>query len=180
MLGIASFQCLPSPVQWNPRGPDLSNCTSPWVNQVAQKVLISSLSFTLNSGFWLVRMCWLTCSWMLEYDWSDCVCFIYLQVVPAVTLIIMCTFLHGSVSMATAYNSTMDAWYYLIVIIKMYLNMACFCSEMFIEEFLIVSALCVSVSSVFTLKLMRHRRFSYSSNNLRRINSLLFYIHVGK
>ncbi|XP_061079086.1 adhesion G protein-coupled receptor L1 isoform X2 [Conger conger] len=37
-LGIASFQCLPSPVMWNPRGPDLSNCTSPWVNQVAQKI----------------------------------------------------------------------------------------------------------------------------------------------
>ncbi|MCJ8746034.1 hypothetical protein PDJAM_G00137140 [Pangasius djambal] len=37
-LGIASFQCLSSPVQWNPRGPDLSNCTSPWVNQVAQKI----------------------------------------------------------------------------------------------------------------------------------------------
>ncbi|XP_069052008.1 adhesion G protein-coupled receptor L1 isoform X3 [Lepisosteus oculatus] len=37
-LGIASFQCLSSPVMWNPRGPDLSNCTSPWVSQVAQKI----------------------------------------------------------------------------------------------------------------------------------------------
>uniref|UniRef100_A0A4W4HHD7 Adhesion G protein-coupled receptor L1a n=1 Tax=Electrophorus electricus TaxID=8005 RepID=A0A4W4HHD7_ELEEL len=37
-LGIASFHCLWSPVQWNPRGPDLSNCTSPWVNQVSQKI----------------------------------------------------------------------------------------------------------------------------------------------
>uniref|UniRef100_A0A673WQT0 Adhesion G protein-coupled receptor L1a n=1 Tax=Salmo trutta TaxID=8032 RepID=A0A673WQT0_SALTR len=37
-LGIASFQCLAAPVMWNPRGPDLSNCTSPWVNQVAQKI----------------------------------------------------------------------------------------------------------------------------------------------
>uniref|UniRef100_A0A3B1IU22 Adhesion G protein-coupled receptor L1 n=1 Tax=Astyanax mexicanus TaxID=7994 RepID=A0A3B1IU22_ASTMX len=37
-LGIASFQCMLSPMQWNPRGPDLSNCTSPWVNQVAQKI----------------------------------------------------------------------------------------------------------------------------------------------
>ena len=36
--GIASFQCLPALGLWNPRGPDLSNCTSPWVNQVAQKV----------------------------------------------------------------------------------------------------------------------------------------------
>ncbi|XP_042560812.1 adhesion G protein-coupled receptor L1-like [Clupea harengus] len=37
-LGIASYQCLLSPVMWNPRGPDLSNCTSPWVSQVAQKI----------------------------------------------------------------------------------------------------------------------------------------------
>ncbi|XP_028642164.1 adhesion G protein-coupled receptor L1 isoform X3 [Grammomys surdaster] len=36
--GIASFQCLPALGLWNPRGPDLSNCTSPWVNQVAQKI----------------------------------------------------------------------------------------------------------------------------------------------
>uniref|UniRef100_A0A8C5H1Q7 Adhesion G protein-coupled receptor L1-like n=2 Tax=Gouania willdenowi TaxID=441366 RepID=A0A8C5H1Q7_GOUWI len=37
-LGIASFQCLAEQIVWNPRGPDLSNCTSPWVNQVAQKI----------------------------------------------------------------------------------------------------------------------------------------------
>ncbi|RXM96971.1 Adhesion G protein-coupled receptor L1 [Acipenser ruthenus] len=37
-LGIAAFQCMSSPVMWNPRGPDFSNCTSPWVNQVAQKI----------------------------------------------------------------------------------------------------------------------------------------------
>uniref|UniRef100_A0AAQ4QBU5 Adhesion G protein-coupled receptor L1a n=1 Tax=Gasterosteus aculeatus aculeatus TaxID=481459 RepID=A0AAQ4QBU5_GASAC len=37
-LGIASFHCMVEQVMWNPRGPDLSNCTSPWVNQVAQKI----------------------------------------------------------------------------------------------------------------------------------------------
>uniref|UniRef100_A0A8C0B147 Adhesion G protein-coupled receptor L1 n=1 Tax=Buteo japonicus TaxID=224669 RepID=A0A8C0B147_9AVES len=36
--GIGSFQCLLGLGVWNPRGPDLSNCTSPWVNQVAQKI----------------------------------------------------------------------------------------------------------------------------------------------
>ncbi|KAM5169920.1 adhesion G protein-coupled receptor L1 isoform 3-T3 [Mantella aurantiaca] len=36
--GIASFLCMPTVAIWNPRGPDLSNCTSPWVNQVAQKI----------------------------------------------------------------------------------------------------------------------------------------------
>ncbi|KAL1005095.1 hypothetical protein UPYG_G00054440 [Umbra pygmaea] len=37
-MGIASYQCVLSPVAWNPRGPDLSNCTSPWVSQIAQKI----------------------------------------------------------------------------------------------------------------------------------------------
>uniref|UniRef100_A0A672Q2W9 Adhesion G protein-coupled receptor L1-like n=1 Tax=Sinocyclocheilus grahami TaxID=75366 RepID=A0A672Q2W9_SINGR len=37
-LGIASYQCMTDDVVWNPRGPDLSNCTSPWVSQVAQKI----------------------------------------------------------------------------------------------------------------------------------------------
>ncbi|XP_035763658.1 adhesion G protein-coupled receptor L1-like [Neolamprologus brichardi] len=37
-LGIASYQCMSSPVSWNSRGPDLSNCTSPWVSQIAQKI----------------------------------------------------------------------------------------------------------------------------------------------
>ncbi|XP_043090588.1 adhesion G protein-coupled receptor L1-like [Puntigrus tetrazona] len=37
-LGIASYQCMADDVVWNSRGPDLSNCTSPWVNQVAQKI----------------------------------------------------------------------------------------------------------------------------------------------
>ncbi|XP_032868172.1 adhesion G protein-coupled receptor L1 isoform X1 [Amblyraja radiata] len=36
--GIASYLCLVSLGLWNPRGPDFSNCTSPWVNQVAQKI----------------------------------------------------------------------------------------------------------------------------------------------
>ncbi|XP_068177140.1 adhesion G protein-coupled receptor L1-like [Antennarius striatus] len=37
-LGIASYQCMQSPVVWSSRGPDLSNCTSPWVSQIAQKI----------------------------------------------------------------------------------------------------------------------------------------------
>uniref|UniRef100_A0A3Q3M3W2 Adhesion G protein-coupled receptor L1-like n=1 Tax=Mastacembelus armatus TaxID=205130 RepID=A0A3Q3M3W2_9TELE len=37
-LGIASYQCMSSPVGWSSRGPNLSNCTSPWVSQIAQKI----------------------------------------------------------------------------------------------------------------------------------------------
>uniref|UniRef100_A0A669BQ54 Adhesion G protein-coupled receptor L1 n=1 Tax=Oreochromis niloticus TaxID=8128 RepID=A0A669BQ54_ORENI len=37
-LGEKNLRCLADQVMWNPRGPDLSNCTSPWVNQVAQKI----------------------------------------------------------------------------------------------------------------------------------------------
>ncbi|XP_036410875.1 adhesion G protein-coupled receptor L2-like isoform X4 [Megalops cyprinoides] len=36
--GTASFLCVLATGSWNPRGPDLSNCTSHWVNQVAQKI----------------------------------------------------------------------------------------------------------------------------------------------
>ncbi|XP_075038079.1 adhesion G protein-coupled receptor L2 isoform X10 [Mixophyes fleayi] len=36
--GTASYLCLISSGTWNDRGPDLSNCTSHWVNQLAQKI----------------------------------------------------------------------------------------------------------------------------------------------
>ncbi|XP_051532264.1 adhesion G protein-coupled receptor L2-like isoform X2 [Myxocyprinus asiaticus] len=36
--GTASYLCALSTGTWNPKGPDLSNCTSHWVNQVAQKI----------------------------------------------------------------------------------------------------------------------------------------------
>lgn len=36
--GTASHLCMLSTGTWNPKGPDLSNCTSHWVNQLAQKV----------------------------------------------------------------------------------------------------------------------------------------------
>nr|XP_061831439.1 adhesion G protein-coupled receptor L2-like isoform X4 [Nerophis lumbriciformis] len=36
--GTASYLCVLSTGTWHPKGPDLSNCTSHWVNQVAQKI----------------------------------------------------------------------------------------------------------------------------------------------
>ncbi|XP_041752240.1 adhesion G protein-coupled receptor L2 isoform X3 [Coregonus clupeaformis] len=36
--GIASYLCTVAGGTWNPKGPDLSNCTSHWVSQVAQKI----------------------------------------------------------------------------------------------------------------------------------------------
>uniref|UniRef100_A0A671Z2G6 Adhesion G protein-coupled receptor L2 n=1 Tax=Sparus aurata TaxID=8175 RepID=A0A671Z2G6_SPAAU len=36
--GTASYLCVLSNGTWHPKGPDLSNCTSHWVNQVAQKI----------------------------------------------------------------------------------------------------------------------------------------------
>ncbi|XP_068808812.1 adhesion G protein-coupled receptor L2 isoform X13 [Struthio camelus] len=36
--GTASYLCVVLTGTWNPRGPDLSNCTSHWVNQLAQKI----------------------------------------------------------------------------------------------------------------------------------------------
>ncbi|XP_069497718.1 adhesion G protein-coupled receptor L2 isoform X4 [Ambystoma mexicanum] len=36
--GTASYLCMMSTGTWNSRGPDLSNCTSHWVNQLTQKI----------------------------------------------------------------------------------------------------------------------------------------------
>ncbi|KAM4739058.1 adhesion G protein-coupled receptor L2 isoform 11-T12 [Anableps anableps] len=36
--GTASYLCRLSTGDWHPKGPDLSNCTSHWVNQLAQKI----------------------------------------------------------------------------------------------------------------------------------------------
>ncbi|KAM8880021.1 adhesion G protein-coupled receptor L3 isoform 10-T13 [Spinachia spinachia] len=37
-LGVATYVCLAHLGYWDPRGPDLSNCTSPWVNHIMQKL----------------------------------------------------------------------------------------------------------------------------------------------
>lgn len=34
--GVATFNCLLG--YWDPKGPDLSNCTSPWTNHITQRV----------------------------------------------------------------------------------------------------------------------------------------------
>lgn len=40
--GVATYVCLAHLGYWDPRGPDLSNCTSPWVNHIMQKVSLSA------------------------------------------------------------------------------------------------------------------------------------------
>ncbi|XP_038146242.1 adhesion G protein-coupled receptor L3 isoform X13 [Cyprinodon tularosa] len=37
-LGVATYVCMPHLGYWDPKGPDLSNCTSPWVNHIMQKL----------------------------------------------------------------------------------------------------------------------------------------------
>ncbi|KAJ8416449.1 hypothetical protein AAFF_G00357370 [Aldrovandia affinis] len=37
-IGIATYVCMAPDVYWDPQGPDLSNCTSPWVNHITQKL----------------------------------------------------------------------------------------------------------------------------------------------
>uniref|UniRef100_A0A8C6PYX4 Adhesion G protein-coupled receptor L3 n=1 Tax=Nothobranchius furzeri TaxID=105023 RepID=A0A8C6PYX4_NOTFU len=37
-LGVATYVCVAHLGQWDPQGPDLSNCTSPWVNHIMQKL----------------------------------------------------------------------------------------------------------------------------------------------
>ncbi|XP_072319315.1 adhesion G protein-coupled receptor L3 isoform X13 [Eucyclogobius newberryi] len=37
-LGVATYMCMSHLGYWDPQGPDLSNCTSPWVNHIMQKL----------------------------------------------------------------------------------------------------------------------------------------------
>ncbi|XP_067106412.1 adhesion G protein-coupled receptor L3 [Osmerus mordax] len=37
-LGVATYVCVAQLGYWDPQGPDLSNCTSPWVNHIMQKL----------------------------------------------------------------------------------------------------------------------------------------------
>ncbi|CAB1458941.1 unnamed protein product, partial [Pleuronectes platessa] len=37
-LGVATYVCMAHLGYWDPQGPDLSNCTSPWVNHIMQKL----------------------------------------------------------------------------------------------------------------------------------------------
>ncbi|TKS92814.1 Adhesion G protein-coupled receptor L3 [Collichthys lucidus] len=36
--GVASYMCMGPEGYWDPQGPDFSNCTSPWVNLISQKI----------------------------------------------------------------------------------------------------------------------------------------------
>ncbi|XP_075891593.1 adhesion G protein-coupled receptor L3 isoform X2 [Nelusetta ayraudi] len=37
-IGVASYLCVGPEGYWDPQGPDFSNCTSPWVNLISQKL----------------------------------------------------------------------------------------------------------------------------------------------
>lgn len=47
LAGVATYMCVSHLGYWDPQGPDLSNCTSPWVNQIMQKV-----SLNATTGHW--------------------------------------------------------------------------------------------------------------------------------
>ncbi|RMC13719.1 hypothetical protein DUI87_08799 [Hirundo rustica rustica] len=40
-IGVATFRCLAPDGIWEPQGPDLSNCSSPWINHITQKLPFS-------------------------------------------------------------------------------------------------------------------------------------------
>ncbi|XP_051054450.1 adhesion G protein-coupled receptor L3 isoform X16 [Phodopus roborovskii] len=37
-IGVSTYLCLAPDGMWDPQGPDLSNCSSPWVNHITQKL----------------------------------------------------------------------------------------------------------------------------------------------
>lgn len=49
LAGVATYMCVAHLGYWDPQGPDLSNCTSPWVNHIMQKV---SLNATEGHELW--------------------------------------------------------------------------------------------------------------------------------
>lgn len=56
-IGTASYLCVLATGAWHPKGPDLSNCTSHWVNQVAQKVCVNYPFTPIQISSVCVRTC---------------------------------------------------------------------------------------------------------------------------
>ena len=53
LAGVATYMCMALLGYWDPKGPDLSNCTSPWVNHIMQKVsLKAALEPSLKGVFY--------------------------------------------------------------------------------------------------------------------------------
>lgn len=52
--GVATYMCVAHLGYWDPQGPDLSNCTSPWVNHIMQKVSLEAAAGPHNSHWALV------------------------------------------------------------------------------------------------------------------------------
>lgn len=48
LTGVATYVCLPRLGYWAPQGPDLSNCTSPWVNHIMQKVSLNAATGSVS------------------------------------------------------------------------------------------------------------------------------------
>lgn len=48
--GVATYVCVAHLGYWDPQGPDLSNCTSPWVNHIMQKVSLNAVLAAAAAG----------------------------------------------------------------------------------------------------------------------------------
>lgn len=51
LAGVATYVCVAHLGYWDPQGPDLSNCTSPWVNHIMQKVSLNDAAAAAAAGF---------------------------------------------------------------------------------------------------------------------------------
>ncbi|XP_065545749.1 adhesion G protein-coupled receptor L3 isoform X5 [Lathamus discolor] len=47
-IGVATFRCLAPDGIWEPQGPDLSNCSSPWINHITQKAMVETVNNLLQ------------------------------------------------------------------------------------------------------------------------------------
>ena len=56
--------CVGPEAYWDPQGPDFSNCTSPWVNLISQKVNSCNIELVRNSE---TTRCGLIRRWIFAY-----------------------------------------------------------------------------------------------------------------
>ncbi|KAL0596211.1 Adhesion G protein-coupled receptor L3 [Plecturocebus cupreus] len=53
ITGVSTYLCLAPDGIWDPQGPDLSNCSSPWVNHITQKEVLCHPGWNAAAQSWL-------------------------------------------------------------------------------------------------------------------------------
>lgn len=71
LTGVATYVCMPRLGYWDLKGPDLSNCTSPWVNHIMQKVSLSAATGRVHPLTICVLVLWLKPLSSFSHPWRN-------------------------------------------------------------------------------------------------------------